>query len=86
MATTTLATNTLAPPATAAATTPLVSVEHVKHLYHKGSTADLLVLDDVDLAAAPRARSCRLLGRSGSGKSTLMRIIAGLMHGERRAR
>lgn len=62
----------------AAADAPLVSVEGVKHLYHKGGASDLLVLDDVNVSL-PAGEIVSLLGRSGSGKSTLLRIVAGLM-------
>jgi multiple sugar transport system ATP-binding protein len=41
------------------------------------SYGDMLVLDDVSLAMAPREFTA-FLGPSGSGKSTLLRIIAGL--------
>jgi multiple sugar transport system ATP-binding protein len=41
------------------------------------SYGDILVLDDVSLAMAPREFTA-FLGPSGSGKSTLLRIIAGL--------
>jgi NitT/TauT family transport system ATP-binding protein len=54
---------------------PLVSVDHLRHLY---GDSDVLVLDDVNVALADN-EIVALLGRSGSGKSTLLRIIAGLM-------
>ncbi|NIX77094.1 AAA-associated domain-containing protein [Microvirga terricola] len=57
---------------------PLVRVERLRHLYHKGAVSDLLVLDDVNLTLKDN-EIVALLGRSGSGKSTLLRIIAGLM-------
>ncbi|WP_229426500.1 ABC transporter ATP-binding protein [Microvirga alba] len=57
---------------------PLVRVEHLRHLYHKGSVSDLLVLDDVNLCLKEN-EIVALLGRSGSGKSTLLRIISGLL-------
>jgi len=58
--------------------TPLVMIDHVRHLYRKGGAPDVLVLDDVTIALADN-EIVGLLGRSGSGKSTLLRIIAGLM-------
>jgi len=57
---------------------PLVVVDHLRHVYRKGGSGDVLVLDDVDIALADN-EIVALLGRSGSGKSTLLRIIAGLM-------
>lgn len=57
----------------------LVTVEKVRHLYHKGGGSDLVVLDDVNMTLGG-SEIVALLGRSGSGKSTLLRIIAGLLH------
>lgn len=57
---------------------PLVDVRHVRHFYHKGGAADLLVLDDVNLELRDN-EIVGMLGRSGSGKSTLLRSIAGLL-------
>ncbi|HET9020040.1 MAG TPA: nitrate/sulfonate/bicarbonate ABC transporter ATP-binding protein [Acetobacteraceae bacterium] len=62
--------------ATAAA--PLLEVRACRQSYHKDTTADLLVLDDVNLTLAS-GEIVGLLGRSGSGKSTLLRIVAGLL-------
>ena len=57
---------------------PLVDVREVRHFYHKGGAADLLVLDGVNLQLRDN-EIVGLLGRSGSGKSTLLRSIAGLL-------
>jgi NitT/TauT family transport system ATP-binding protein len=65
-------------PAPAGTQAPLVVVDHLGHVYRKGGSGDVLVLDDVDIALADN-EIVALLGRSGSGKSTLLRIIAGLM-------
>jgi NitT/TauT family transport system ATP-binding protein len=62
----------------AAAAAPLLEVRACRQSYHKDSTADLLVLDDVNLKIAD-GEIVGLLGRSGSGKSTLLRIVAGLL-------
>jgi len=56
----------------------LLQVRGVRQSYHKDSTADLVVLDDVDVSLRD-GEIVGLLGRSGSGKSTLLRIIAGLL-------
>ncbi len=58
--------------------TPLLQVSHCRQSYHKDSSTDLLVLDDVNLTLAS-GEIVGLLGRSGSGKSTLLRIVAGLL-------
>ena len=56
----------------------LLQVRGVRQSYHKDSTADLVVLDGVDVSLRT-GEIVGLLGRSGSGKSTLLRIIAGLL-------
>jgi NitT/TauT family transport system ATP-binding protein len=57
---------------------PLIEVKGLRHLYHKGSTPDLIVLDGVEMTLWS-GEIVGLLGRSGSGKSTLLRSIAGLL-------
>ncbi len=59
-------------------TKPLISVRNCRQAYHKEASADLVVLDDVDLTLQ-EGEIVALLGRSGSGKSTLLRIVAGLL-------
>ncbi len=59
-------------------TTPLISVRNCRQAYHKEASADLVVLDDVELTLQ-EGEIVALLGRSGSGKSTLLRIVAGLL-------
>ena len=56
----------------------LLTVRNVRQSYHKDSSADLVVLDDVDLSLRS-GEIVGLLGRSGSGKSTLLRIVSGLL-------
>ena len=56
----------------------LLKVTGVRQAYHRESSADFLVLDDVDVRLNT-GEIVGLLGRSGSGKSTLLRIIAGLL-------
>jgi NitT/TauT family transport system ATP-binding protein len=56
----------------------LIEVHACRQSYHKEASADLLVLDDVELTLR-EGEIVGLLGRSGSGKSTLLRIVAGLL-------
>jgi NitT/TauT family transport system ATP-binding protein len=56
----------------------LLEVRGCKQAYHKDASADLVVLDDVNLSLR-EGEMVALLGRSGSGKSTLLRIVAGLL-------
>jgi NitT/TauT family transport system ATP-binding protein len=62
----------------ASPTTSLLQVNACRQSYHKDSSADLVVLDDVNLTLQS-GEIVGLLGRSGSGKSTLLRIVAGLL-------
>jgi len=57
---------------------PLVTIRNCRQAYHKEASADLVVLDDVDLTLN-EGEIVALLGRSGSGKSTLLRIVSGLL-------
>ena len=57
---------------------PLLEVHNCRQAYHKDSSADLVVLDNVELTLQ-EGEIVGLLGRSGSGKSTLLRIVAGLL-------
>ena len=64
---------------TAVTTRPcLISVKGCRQAYHKDASADLVVLDDVNLTLH-EGEIVALLGRSGSGKSTLLRIVSGLL-------
>jgi NitT/TauT family transport system ATP-binding protein len=56
----------------------LLEVRGCKQAYHKDASADLVVLEDVNLTLR-EGEMVALLGRSGSGKSTLLRIVAGLL-------
>src|SRR5690242_19007043 len=56
----------------------LLEVRGCRQSYHKDATADLVVLEDVNLSLH-EGEMVALLGRSGSGKSTLLRIVAGLL-------
>src|ERR1700761_5689543 len=56
----------------------LIDVRSCRQAYHKDATADLVVLDDVNLTLH-EGEIVALLGRSGSGKSTLLRIVSGLL-------
>ena len=56
----------------------LLEVRGCKQAYHKDATADLVVLEGVNLSLR-EGEMVALLGRSGSGKSTLLRIVPGLL-------
>ena len=56
----------------------LIRVSNCRQSYHKESSADLVVLDNVELVLTS-GEIVGLLGRSGSGKSTLLRIVSGLL-------
>ena len=56
----------------------LLEVRGCKQAFHKDASADLVVLEDVNLSLR-EGEMVALLGRSGSGKSTLLRIVAGLL-------
>jgi NitT/TauT family transport system ATP-binding protein len=56
----------------------LIDVRNCRQAYHKDASADLVVLDDVNLTLH-EGEIVALLGRSGSGKSTLLRIVSGLL-------
>jgi NitT/TauT family transport system ATP-binding protein len=57
---------------------PLLEVIGCRQAYHKDASADLVVLEDVNLTLR-EGEIVALLGRSGSGKSTLLRIVSGLL-------
>ena len=56
----------------------LLELQGCRQAYHKEASADLVVLNDVNLTLR-EGEMVALLGRSGSGKSTLLRIVAGLL-------
>jgi NitT/TauT family transport system ATP-binding protein len=57
---------------------PLLEVLGCRQAYHKEASAELVVLEDVNLVLR-EGEIVALLGRSGSGKSTLLRIVSGLL-------
>src|ERR1700757_3779542 len=55
---------------------PLVNVDGVEKMFHRGSE-DIHVLSDLHLKV-PKGEFLALMGPSGSGKSTLLNLIGGL--------
>jgi NitT/TauT family transport system ATP-binding protein len=72
-----MAETAVAPPPAAVTGRSLLEISHVRQAYSKGTGAELLVLEDINLDLKSN-EILGLLGRSGSGKSSLLRIIAGL--------
>jgi len=55
---------------------PLIRIEHVEKVYHRGSL-EIPVLNDINLEV-PAGEYVALMGPSGSGKTTLLNLIAGI--------
>jgi putative ABC transport system ATP-binding protein len=54
----------------------MIRLEHIKKVYHKGKTNELIALEDISLKVEPN-EFVVLIGSNGSGKTTLLNIIEG---------
>ena len=60
---------------------PIISVEHVTHLYNKGTPSQNAAIEDISVEIA-KGELVGIIGHTGSGKSTLVQHLNGLLKPE----
>jgi energy-coupling factor transport system ATP-binding protein len=58
--------------------TPIIRVDHLRHVYSVGTPFEKVAIDDIDLAI-PAGQFVGIIGHTGSGKSTLIQHLNGLL-------
>ena len=58
--------------------TPIIRVDHLRHVYSAGTPFEKVAIDDIDLAI-PAGQFVGIIGHTGSGKSTFIQHLNGLL-------
>lgn len=58
--------------------TPIIRVDHLRHVYSVGTPFEKVAIDDIDLAI-PAGQFVGIIGHTGSGKSTFIQHLNGLL-------
>ena len=58
--------------------TPIIRVDHLRHVYSAGTPFEKVAIDDIDLDI-PAGQFVGIIGHTGSGKSTFIQHLNGLL-------
>ena len=58
--------------------TPIIRVDHLRHVYSAGTPFEKVAIDDINLAI-PAGQFVGIIGHTGSGKSTFIQHLNGLL-------